>query len=87
MQYLLTLGVAHRRIRLVESQDKHFLSRATSFSLPAGSVLLSPENQLAVINVICFDVFPRLEEVLNHVSDTCLEAKSIIIHKGEKETN
>lgn len=68
-------------------QDKCFLSRALSSSLPSGSVLLSPENQLAVINVICFDAFLRLEELMNSLNDTCLEAKSNIIRKGEKETN
>lgn len=87
MLCLLILGVALGRIRPVDLRTKGFLSRAISSSLPSGSVLLSPENQLAVINVICFVAFLRLEELLNSLNDICLEAKSNIIHKGEKETN
>lgn len=40
-----------------------------------------------MISVICFDVFLRLEGLLNFMSDTCVEEKSIIIHKRETETN
>lgn len=86
MLYLLILGVAHRRTRLVDPGQK--LSLRAIFSwLPAGSVLLSPENQLAAIDEVCFDVFLRLQELLNYVTDTCLEAKSVLIPKGEKDTN
>lgn len=63
MLSLLILGVAQRRIRPVNLRT--FSLRAISSSVPSGNVLLSPENQLAVINVICFDAILRLEELLN----------------------
>lgn len=81
---LLIVGVACGRIRL---EDRRTVSPQSHLLLtPPSSVLLSPENQLAVNSLISFDGFLRLEESLDCVNDTCLEAKSIISHKGEKET-
>lgn len=82
---LLIVGVARGRIRL---EDGRTVSPQSHLLLtPPSNVLLSPENQLAVISLISSDGFPRLEELLDCVNDTCPEAKIIISPKGEKETN
>lgn len=85
--HLRGVGVAHRGVRLVGPRTDTFCAEpAPSHPPPAGRALLRPENQLAVIGAVRFDVSLRQEELLDYVSDTCLEGNSIRIHKGE-ETN
>lgn len=84
MLSLLILGVAHRRIRPVNLRT--FSLQSHLLLTPLWQCAVEPWEPIGSNHVICFDAFLRLEEFVEPLNDTCLEAKSNISHKG-KETN